>query len=139
MKRIGNFLLIFFFLACTERETKYCYYQDHRGYVDKESIAEGSLKEAKEIMRLYRDIRPLSIKEFDRLLSDKKVYLLEGKALVEVIRYYPEDSIAKVIWRPLFNPQVPARLDTRKFKVYVPMQLLHDTLPAVDTVKYIEY
>ncbi len=141
MKTIGSIIFICFLFSCSEREKKYYYYQDSRGYVDEQMMGGGDVMKAKKIQKLYQEIRPESIIAFSekRYSVVGNYYILEGKALVEVIRYYPEDSIAKVIWRPLFNPQVPARLDTRKFKVYVPMQLLHDTLPAVDTVKYIEY
>ncbi len=137
MKTIGSLLVLILLMSCT-RDIKYCYYQDGRGYVDKDVAVCKDAKNAKLLNNVYLSVRPHSICQFDKEALEYRTGYLQAKVPVEVIRYYPEDSIAKVIFRT--TKRLPYyRIDNRVSRVYVPMLLLHDTLPAVDTVKYIEY
>lgn len=131
--------LVFLLLqSCTTGEFKYCYYQDSRQYIDKFVAVGDNIREAKLLSRYYQTVRPHSINEFERVRMDAKLcYIMTGKDLVEVVRYYPSDSVAKVIFRS--TEPLPIRIDNRVIRAYVPMLLLHDSLPAVDTVGYIEY
>lgn len=135
--------LVFLLLqSCTTGEFKYCYYQDNSHmFIDKSVVTGDNVREAKLAREYYQSIRPRSIREFDSTILNNGLNIISGERgeimSVEVVRYYPSDSVAKVISRA--TEPSPTRLDTRVIIAYVPMLLLHDSLPAVDTVGYIEY
>lgn len=131
-------LIAFVFQGCSSNETQYCYYKDKRGYIDKDVCCGKNIEQAKQARLNYINIRPNSIKEFDIVCIRQGLRSIKGKWPVEVIRHYPQDSVSKVRFR-FKKSSLAERIDSRVSTVYLPTFLLHDSLPKVDTVKYINY
>ncbi|WP_321322693.1 hypothetical protein [Labilibaculum sp.] len=138
IKLVGFIIVLFALQGCSTKETKFCYYQDKRGYIDKDVICGKNIEQAKQARRNYSSIRPHSIKEFDIICIKHKLRTIKGKWPVEIIRHYPKDGVSKVRFR-FTKSSLAERIDSRVSTVYLPTVLLHDTLPKIDTVKYIEY
>lgn len=117
---------------------KYLYFQDYRSYVHKQSYVSIEKHNASIINDMYLNLGEGNFRDFANECGKIGSSSISAKKIGEVIRYYPELGIAKVLFR-FTNEELnaPARMDVRKRSYYVPMLLLHDTLPKVDTVKYI--
>ena len=137
----NRFYILVFFLcfSCTkEREKKYGYYKDYREYIHKQFFCSSDKEKAIWLADQYQNFGSSSITDFHGECARREIGSIKAKKGGEIIRYYPELGIAKMLFR-FTNEElnVPARIDVRKRKYYVPMLLLHDTLPRIDTVKYI--
>ncbi|TKG91595.1 hypothetical protein EYV94_21460 [Puteibacter caeruleilacunae] len=138
-KKISIFVFIITILiGCSLKENQYCYYKDKRGYIDKDVYCGKNIDQAKQARHNYIHIRPNSIRKFDRICIKQGLRSIKGKWPVEVIRHYPEDSVSKVRFR-FKKSSLADRIDARVSTVYLPTFLLHDSLPKIDTVRYIDY
>lgn len=131
-------LMAFIFQGCSSKEIQYCYYKDKRGYIDKYVYCGKNIEQAKKVKFNYLNIRPNSIKEFGVVCIRQGLRSIKGKWPVEIIRHYPEDNVSKVRFR-FEKSSLAERIDSRVSTVYLPTFLLHDSLPKVDTVKFILY
>ncbi|WP_321515086.1 hypothetical protein [Marinifilum fragile] len=130
---ISIFLLFIF--SCSEKDRKYCYY---RGYIHKQFFCTVDKEKAVWLADQYKNLGNSSFVDFSNRCAKNEIGCINKKKECEIIRYYPELGIAKALFR-FTNEElgVSPRLDVRKRKYYVPIILLHDTLPKVDTVRYI--
>nr|WP_320120052.1 hypothetical protein [uncultured Marinifilum sp.] len=126
--------------SCKDREEKYCYYKDYRSYVHKQFFLSSKKKLAIKAKEKYLELEDDSVYEFKNACVREGISFLKAKKKGEILRYYPDLGIAKVLFR-FTNEELnaPARIDVRRRSYYVPILLLHDTLPKVDTVKYMPY
>ena len=137
-KLISLVCLVMFFISCQPKEKKYCYFQDYRSFVHKQSYVSIEKHKASKLNDMYMNLGESSFIDFANECGKIGTSSIRAKKMGEIIRYYPELGIAKVLFR-FSNEELnaPARMDVRKRKYYVPIMLLHDTVPEVDTVKYI--
>lgn len=121
------------------KEEKFLYYKDDRNYIDKYITAGMRKRDAVILDSLYLNVRPQSINGFNESVYTHKVRFVDisAKKKVEVVRCFPELGIAKII--SISTTKTPYRIDNRACRCYVPLRVLHDTFPAVDTVRFIEY
>jgi len=132
-------ILLILLVGCeNNKDIKYCYYIDYRNYIHKYIYISIDKDKAVKVQDLYGKLKDNSISEFRNECASQGLSSIRAKKKGEIIRYYPELGIAKVLFR-FTNEELnaPARMDVRKRKYYVPMLLLHDTLPKIDTVQYI--
>jgi hypothetical protein len=124
--------------GCSKIEDKYCYYKDSRGYIDKYIYAGKSKKEAIYSRNNYKYYREKSIKRFDEECIKDGLLSVSAKRKVSVLRYYYDIGVAKVVFK-FRKSRKATRIDNRKTVVFIPMNLLHDSLPILDTVKFEMY
>ena len=138
-KKLGAFICLFILLiSCQPEDYKHGYYKDHRGYIHKQFFCSSDKEKAIWLVDRYQNLGKKSSSNFEDECVRRGIGCVKAKKVGEVIRYYPDLGIAKVLYR-FSNEELnaPARIDVRKRKYYVPLLLLHDTLPKVDTVRYI--
>jgi len=113
---------------------------DYRSYVHKQFFVSKDKDLAIEAKEMYMELGESNSDSMETKCIIKGMGWIRAKKKGEIIRYYPELGIAKVLFR-FTNEELnaPARIDVRKRTCYVPMLLLHDTLPKIDTVKYIPF
>ena len=127
-----------FLLSCQRGEEKYFYYKDERGYIHKQFFVSSDKQKAIKLHNMYKKLKVRNLVDFERTCVINGYGCIESKKKGEIIRLYPELGIAKVLFR--FTNQelnAPLRIDVRKRKYYVPLILLQDTIPKLDTIKYI--
>ena len=138
-KKLGLLIgLALLFISCGTEEYKYGYYKDYRGYIHKQFFCSSDKEKAIWLVDRYKNLGTNSSSDFESECIRKGIGCIKAKKVGEIIRYYPDLGIAKVLYR-FSNEELnaPARIDVRKRKYYVPLLLLHDTLPKVDTVRCI--
>jgi len=138
-KKLRAFIgIVLLFISCGTGEYKYGYYKDYRGYIHKQFFCSTDKEQAIWLVSRYKNLGTNSSSDFESECVKRGIGWIKAKKAGEIIRYYPDLGIAKVLYR-FSNEELntPARLDVRKRKCYVPLLLLHDTLPKVDTVRYI--
>ncbi len=139
-KILGVFIcLLTLLISCQPEEYKHGYYKDYRGYIHKQFYCSSDKEKAIWLADRYQNMGKKCFSDFGNECARREIGCIKAKKVGEVIRYYPDLGIAKVLYR-FSNEElnVPARMDVRKRKYYVPILLLHDTVPKVDTVKYIQ-
>lgn len=137
-KKLGAFIcLVILLVSCQPEEYKHGYYKDYRGFIHKQFFCSSDKEKAIWLVDRYQNLGRKSITDFHNECARKEIACIKAKKVGEVIRYYSDLGIAKVLYR-FSNEELnaPARIDVRKRKYYVPILLLHDTVPKVDTVKY---
>jgi len=136
MKYLKIVILILF--SCNRvREKKICYLKDEKGHIIYGIVVGRTFEEACIARDLYANYWGISINEFDLKANWLNLRFINGRQ-VDVLKYYPNQQIARIRYLPERQVSL-GRVHSDVETFYIPMLLLHDSWPLVDTIKFKPY